>query len=141
MVSKFNIRVYGIWQKDDKILVSNEEIKGFKMLKLPGGGLEYGEGPVECVKREFMEELGVKIEVKGHVHTTENFIQSVFKEEDQVVAIHYLVHTEETVRTMSTAQPTRLGGTNYHNFEWRVLDEVLISQMTFEMDRQALIML
>ncbi len=29
MVSKFNIRVYGIWQKDDKILVSNEEIKGF----------------------------------------------------------------------------------------------------------------
>ena len=37
MVSKFNIRVYGIWLKGDKILMSNENIEGFKMLKLPGG--------------------------------------------------------------------------------------------------------
>ncbi len=37
MVNKFNIRVYGIWLKGDKILMSNENIEGFKMLKLPGG--------------------------------------------------------------------------------------------------------
>lgn len=141
MVSKFNIRVYGIWRKDDKILVSNENIDGFKMLKLPGGGLEYGEGPKECLVREFKEELGVEIEIDKLVHTTENFIQSVFRQNEQVVAIHYLVHSHDTIKNMQTTQPTRLGGTNFHKFEWKELHTNLLNELTFEMDKQALAVL
>jgi ADP-ribose pyrophosphatase YjhB (NUDIX family) len=141
MVSKFNIRVYGIWIKGNKILVSHEEINGFKMLKLPGGGLEYGEGPMDCVKREFMEELGVNITIERHVHTTENFVQSAFKKADQVIAIHYLVNTNDPIQSMTTAQPTRLGGTNYHRFEWQVFDKELIGNLTFDMDKQAIVKL
>jgi ADP-ribose pyrophosphatase YjhB (NUDIX family) len=138
MVSKFNIRVYGIWLKGDKILVSNENIDGFKMLKLPGGGLEFGEGPLDCVKREFREELGIDVEVIRLVHTSESFIQSAFRKEDQVIAIHYLVRSADTIRSMQTAQPTRLGGVNYHTFEWRELNKVLIEELTFGMDQQAI---
>lgn len=141
MVSKFNIRVYGIWLKGDKILMSNENINGFKMLKLPGGGLEYGEGPVDCVIREFKEELGVSIEVSSLLHTTENFISSAFKKHEQVIAIHYLVTSNDAIASMEITQPTRLGGTNYHMFEWCTLNAELLTKLTFEMDRQALIRL
>jgi ADP-ribose pyrophosphatase YjhB (NUDIX family) len=83
MANKFNVRVYGIWLKDNKILMSNENIEGFKMLKLPGGGLEYGEGPIDCVLREFKEELDVTIRLDRLLHTTTNFIQSAFKKDEQ----------------------------------------------------------
>ena len=141
MVSKFNVRVYGIWLKGDKILISNENIDGFKMLKLPGGGLEYGEGPVECVIREFQEELAVCIEVNRLLHTTETFISSAFKRHEQVIAIHYLVTSNDAIASMEITQPTRLGGTNYHIFEWCTLNAELLTKLTFEMDRQALIRL
>jgi ADP-ribose pyrophosphatase YjhB (NUDIX family) len=141
MVSKFNVRVYGIWLKGDKILISNENIDGFKMLKLPGGGLEYGEGPVECVIREFQEELGVSVEVNRLLHTTETFISSAFKRHEQVIAIHYLVTSNDAIASMEITQPTRLGGTNYHIFEWCTLNAELLTKLTFEMDRQALIRL
>ncbi len=139
MDSKFNIRVYGIWLKGDKILISNENIDGFKMLKLPGGGLEYGEGPVDCVIREFKEELGVSIEVNSLLHTTENFIPSAFKKHEQVIAIHYLVTSNDAIASMEITQPTRLGGKNYLMFEWCTLNAELLTKLTFEMDRQALI--
>lgn len=35
-------------------------------MKFPGGGLEYGEGVLECLHREFDEELNVKIDVIEH---------------------------------------------------------------------------
>ena len=141
MVNKFNIRVNGIWLKGDKILMSNENIEGFKMLKLPGGGLEYGEGPVECVIREFQEELDVSIEVSRLVHTTETSIPSAFKKQEQVIAIHYLVTSNDVIAYMESTQPTRLGGENYHMFEWCTLNPELLAKLTFEMDRQALIRL
>jgi 8-oxo-dGTP diphosphatase len=138
MVSKFNVRVYGIWLKDDKILVSNENIKGFKMLKLPGGGLEYGEGPKDCIIREFKEELNVEVQVEQLLHVTENFIQSAFRTEDQIIAVHYIVSCDQEIQSMNTVQDTKLGGENIHHFEWRNLDQSLLNDLTFDMDKQAL---
>jgi len=31
--------------------------------ELPGGGMDYGETPEECIKREIMEECGIEIEI------------------------------------------------------------------------------
>ena len=138
MVNKFNIRVYGIWQKGDKILISHENIDGFEMLKLPGGGLEFGEGPRDCVVREFAEELGVKVVVSDLLHTTGNFVQSAFRKDEQVIAIHYRVHCEEQIKSYNTIQTTQVGRHNIHHFEWRVLDNDLLDEFTFEMDRVAL---
>ena len=41
----FNVRVYGLLVKDGHLLVSDEYCNGTYMTKLPGGGLEFGEGP------------------------------------------------------------------------------------------------
>ncbi len=45
-------------------------------MKFPGGGLEYGEGVLECLHREFDEELNVKVDVVEHFYTQENFLVS-----------------------------------------------------------------
>ena len=57
----FNIRVYGILINDKKqVLVSDEFIRGSYYTKFPGGGLEFGEGTRDCLKREFKEEMNLK---------------------------------------------------------------------------------
>ena len=53
-VSRFNIRVYGIWiDEDDKVLLSDEFFRDTYMTKFPGGGLELGEGTIDGLKREW----------------------------------------------------------------------------------------
>ena len=91
-INKFIIRVYGILiNKKGQVLVSDELIKGNKITKFPGGGLEFGEGTIECVKREFAEETNNQIEVVEHFYTTDYFQESAFSREHQIMSIYYLV--------------------------------------------------
>ena len=54
---QFVIRVYGIIINNrNEILVSDEFQFNIKMTKFPGGGLHFGEGPEDCLRREFKEE-------------------------------------------------------------------------------------
>lgn len=49
-----------IWNPTrDKFLVVQEEGSG--LWDFPGGGLEHGEGPEECLRREIDEEMGVPV--------------------------------------------------------------------------------
>ena len=50
--------------KENTFLIVEEEIDGGKEFDIPGGGIEYMETPLEAVKREVFEELGVEIEVE-----------------------------------------------------------------------------
>ncbi|MBT8327242.1 MAG: NUDIX domain-containing protein [Bacteroidia bacterium] len=138
MIDKFNIRVYGIWIKNNKILISNENIDGFQMTKLPGGGLEFGEGSRDCLKREFKEELDVEIEVLELIHTTDQFIQSTFRKNEQVVAMHYKVASNDAIENYKSVHSTKMGNNNKHQFSWKVLDSLVIDQFTFDMDKMAL---
>ena len=90
-MKNFNVRVYGILIHDNKVLVSDEHIKGMNITKLPGGGLEFGEGTIECVIREFKEELDLEIEVESHFYTTDFFVNSAFSINNQVISIYYKV--------------------------------------------------
>ena len=90
MNNRFNIRVYGIWIQDGKVLVNDELIRGLSVIKFPGGGLDWGEGTIECLKREWKEELNIDIEVVSHFYTTDFFQASAF-DNSQVISIYYLV--------------------------------------------------
>lgn len=94
MINSFNIRVYGLCVQDNKLLVLHEEYVGEKLTKLPGGGMEYGEGTIDCLKREFMEELNLSIKSVEHFYTQEDFVQSKFRENEQLLTIYYLVEVE-----------------------------------------------
>ncbi|MFZ9263444.1 MAG: NUDIX domain-containing protein [Chitinophagaceae bacterium] len=95
----FNIRVYGILiSEDNQVLVSDEFIRGNYYTKFPGGGLEFGEGTRDCLVREFMEEMNLKVEVKEHLYTTDFFQMSAFNPEHQIVSIYYRVFPLEEIK-------------------------------------------
>jgi 8-oxo-dGTP diphosphatase len=89
----FNVRVYGIFLEKKKILVSDEYIFGKNITKFPGGGLHFGEGPADCIRREMQEETGLQFDVTGHFYTTDFFQESAFHPGQQVISIYYLVTT------------------------------------------------
>ncbi|HXU27440.1 MAG TPA: NUDIX domain-containing protein, partial [Bacteroidia bacterium] len=90
MYKGFNVRVYGVLVEDGKLLVSDEYIKEHEITKLPGGGLEFGEGTIECIIREFKEETNLTVTVKTHFYTTDFFVKSAFNT-SQVISIYYIV--------------------------------------------------
>ena len=92
MVDKINIRVYAIYLNNKQELMALDECyAGEKLVKLPGGGLEFGEGTLECLHREFAEELNLKIKVLEHFYTQEEFLVSRFRENEQLLTIYYKV--------------------------------------------------
>lgn len=85
-----SLRVYGILINEFRqVLVSDEFIRGGYYTKFPGGGLEFGEGTRDCLKREFMEEMGLEVEVGRHIYTTDFYQMSAFNPAHQIVSIYY----------------------------------------------------
>lgn len=88
-----NIRVYGILINEQKqVLVSDEYIRRMYITKFCGGGLEQGEGTRDCLKREFMEEMNLEVEVTNHIYTTDFYQPSSFRKGDQIISIYYYVN-------------------------------------------------
>lgn len=102
----FNIRVYGILINEKKqILVSDEYIRGGYYTKFCGGGLEKGEGTIDCLKREFMEEMNLKVEITSHLYTTDFYQQSAFNPAHQIISIYYYVKALEAITVPLRSEP------------------------------------
>lgn len=94
----FNLRVYGILVNENKqVLVADEYIRGAYYTKFPGGGLEFGEGTRDCLKREFKEEMNLEVEVGNHIYTTDFFQMSAFNPSHQIVSIYYFARALEPI--------------------------------------------
>ncbi|MBS1921752.1 MAG: NUDIX domain-containing protein [Bacteroidetes bacterium] len=102
----FNIRVYGIIINEKKqVLVSDEYIRGNYFTKFPGGGLEFGEGTRDCLKRELKEELGIESEIGSHIYTTDYFQVSAFNPAHQIISIYYYAKPLEPIRVPLHTKP------------------------------------
>ncbi|MBK8520593.1 MAG: NUDIX domain-containing protein [Chitinophagaceae bacterium] len=102
----FNIRVYGILINEKRqVLVSDEFIRGACITKFPGGGLEFGEGTRECLAREFMEEMHLKVNVADHIYTTDFYQQSAFNAAHQIISIYYFAEALEPITAPLRGQP------------------------------------
>ena len=145
----FNVRVYGILIDPEKgLLVSDEFIRGNYITKLPGGGLEIGEGTRDGLAREFMEEAGIEVHVGDHFYTTDFFQISAFNHKDQIISIYYLVHTADTtiIQTKEKAfdflpqEVADPNGTAEH-LRWIPMNEISEDTMTLPIDKVAIKML
>jgi 8-oxo-dGTP diphosphatase len=105
-MQKFNIRVYGILINELKeVLVSDEFIRGNYYTKFPGGGLEFGEGTRDCLRREFVEEMNLRVDVGEHLYTTDYFQMSAFNPDHQIISIYYMVRPLEEIAVRLSANP------------------------------------
>jgi 8-oxo-dGTP diphosphatase len=136
-MSQFNIRVYGIFIQEGKLLVTDELRFGIKMTKLPGGGLQFGEGLANCLKREWMEELNVPIEV-GEICYVNPYLQvSAFNRDDEVMALYFWVKPLASLAVPFSTQamdfPNEEG--DQQVFRWIPLKDLKEKDFTFPIDR------
>jgi len=95
----FNVRVYGIlFGENKKVLVSDEFIRGNYYTKFPGGGLEFGEGTRDCLKREFKEEMDLEVKITDHIYTTDFFQMSAFNPKQQIISVYYFAGALEEIK-------------------------------------------
>jgi len=133
----FNVRVYGLLiNADNEILISDEQEYGMRFTKFPGGGLEFGEGLVEGLKREFIEECNAEIEVTGHYYTTDFYVKSAFND-SQVISVYYLV---KNVNPLNLTIKTRVfdfdgEGDILQSFRWVKLSGLKSEDFLFQTDQ------
>jgi 8-oxo-dGTP diphosphatase len=145
----FNVRVYGILlDESNRLLVSDEFIRGSYITKLPGGGLEIGEGTRDGLAREFMEEANLVVNVGDHFYTTDFYQVSAFNHKDQIISIYYLVHAAETasIKTKEKAfdfLPEEVADSNgtAEHLRWIPLHELNDESMTLPIDKVVIKML
>lgn len=115
----FTIRVYGILMNEHKqVLVSDELIRGMYITKFPGGGLELGEGTRDCLKREFMEEMNLNVEIGEHIYTTDFYQMSAFNNAQQIISIYYFAKALEPIKA-----PLRNTAFDFDEQQLRVYNE------------------
>lgn len=136
----FNVRVYGLLIDEyNQVLISDEEEYGFQFSKFPGGGLEYGEGLMEALIREFEEECQLKIDVLTHFYTTDFFIKSVFND-SQVISIYYLVKASSDLNLNIKTEAFDFDGEGdlKQSFRWKSIQDLASKDLTFPTDQKVL---
>ena len=137
-MSSFTIRVYGICIENSKVLVTDELMYGHYITKFPGGGLQFGEGTVDCLIREMMEETSQQVEVLEHFYTTDFFQPSLFDPTKQVISIYYRLRFTTPVlfslkeKPFDFDQPTDGAQT----FRWINLNELKKEDLTLPIDKK-----
>lgn len=140
-MSYFNVRVYGLLiNADNQILVSDEQSGGRSFSKFPGGGLEYGEGLIDALKREFMEECNAEIEVLSHFYTTDFYEKSSFND-SQIISIYYLVREVNTLTMKFKTEAFDFDPETLQSFRWIDLNALAESDVTFKTDKTVVNML
>ncbi len=134
----FNIRVYGIFiNSQNQLLVTDEMALDVKMTKFPGGGLEYGEGLSDCLRREIREEMNCEIEKPQHFYTTDYFQPALFFENTQLISVYYLISLPDLSHLPFVTQPfENISKNGDIVFRWiNLCDLSAAEQLTFPIDQ------
>ncbi len=137
-MKNFNVRVYGLLiNTKNEILVSDERRAGISFTKFPGGGLEFGEGLSEALKREFSEEMGIIITVENLFYVNDLFQISAFNEDHQLLSFYYLINYSHTdkIGKLEYTYPLNEDGEKQR---WVSISELHEDNFTFPIDKKVI---
>ncbi len=138
----FVIRVYGIiLNLKNEVLLTDEYQLGMKMTKFPGGGLQFGEGTIDCLRREFREECnGQEIKNIRHFYTTDYFQEALFYKNHQLISIYYLADLDVPVSFSISDKPFDFKKMENGNqsFRWMDLNGASPEMVSFPVDKLVL---
>jgi 8-oxo-dGTP pyrophosphatase MutT (NUDIX family) len=137
VVNQFNIRVYGFLIDEGRVLVTDEFRLGIFMTKFPGGGLQFGEGTIACLKREFMEELNLEIEVLSHYYTTDFYQPTTLLPSDmQLFNVYYRISASKPYLFVTTDKQNDIPAIDGAQcFRWVRISALKEDDFTFPIDR------
>ncbi len=136
---QFVIRVYGLIINDrEEVLITDEFQLGQRMTKFPGGGLHFGEGPVDCLVREMQEECnGQRIKQIEHFYTTDFFQKALFYPNHQLISIYYTAQLDGPAAFRVSDRkfdfPEEKNGNQ--SFRWVKIDSINPEDMSFPNDK------
>jgi mutator protein MutT len=137
-MKNFNVRVYGLLiNTKNEILVSDEMRAGISFTKFPGGGLEFGEGLSEALKREFSEEMGIIITVENLFYVNDFFQISAFNDDHQLLSFYYLINYSHTdkIGKLEYTYPLNEDGEKQR---WVSISELHEDNFTFPIDKKVI---
>jgi 8-oxo-dGTP diphosphatase len=138
----FNVRVYGILRtENDDVLITDERTQSVSFTKFPGGGLEYGEGLIDALKREFIEECNLKVDIVRHIYTTDFYEKSSFNN-SQIISVYYEVKALEDLNIDLKNSPfdfdNNVIADKLEVFRLINLKDFTVDELTFKTDKKAL---
>jgi len=136
--TQFTIRIYALIVKDQKeVLVTDEFQMGMKMTKFPGGGMNFGEGTIDCLRRELLEECDQEIEGIEHFYTTDFYQKALFWEDHQLISIYYLARIKEPIKLSISGVPFDFPEmkNGHQSFRWISAEKLIPDEFTFPIDK------
>ena len=91
---------YAVIIRDGEVLLSHWSLKGYTSWTLPGGGIEVGESPAECCRREVFEETGYHVEVGPLIEVGHRWIapdERITPNGDRALLTIQFIHTAEII--------------------------------------------
>ena len=138
-IKNYIIRVYGlIINSNNEILISDEFQLDMRMTKFPGGGMNFGEGPIDCLKREAIEEFGQELEIIEHFYTTDYFQAAHFYNDSQLISIYYLARFIDPVKFKVSKESFSFDveENGAQSFRWIKMKNLNSDDFTFTIDKK-----
>lgn len=134
-MSYFNVRVYGLLiNAQNEVLLSDEFEYNRRFTKFPGGGLEFGEGLIDGLKREFMEECNAEIDIISHFYTTDFYEKSSFND-SQILSVYYLVKEIKPLEINFKTELFDFDENIKQSFRWVNINNLTEHDVTFKTDQ------
>ena len=94
------------------------------------------------MKREFLEETGLALEVKEIAFVNKEFVPSMFHSDQQVISIYFYAKCDlDLIDTERCVPNSGEGPSEWHMLQWKTISELSSDELFFPIDKQALLFL